>query len=74
MTSHEQTDILDTYCRGELSRSHAMQMLGIDWYGDLLRLVHSAGLTVQRPGPEDLALMDKSVASVFGWVDSGSRG
>ena len=74
MTSHEQTQILEAYCRGELSRGHAMQILGIDWYGELLSLVHTAGLTVRRPGPDDLAIMDRSVAEVFGWVASVPRG
>ena len=74
MTPHERTLALEAYCRGKLSRDQVMQVLGIDWYGDLLRLVTSAGLMVQPPGPDDLALMDKSVTDVFGWVESGSKG
>lgn len=57
---------LTAYTRGHISRGQAMRNLGLDWYGDLIILLRSAGLEVQQPSPEDLAAMDASIAAVIG--------
>lgn len=59
-------DVLTAYTRGHISRGQAMRSLELDWYGDLIVLVRSAGLEVQQPSPEDLSGMAASIAAVFG--------
>lgn len=39
--------VLSSYAQGDVSRSTAMKLLGLDWYGDLLGALSDAGL--QRP-------------------------
>ena len=62
---------LTEYAHGRISRGHAMEKLGLNWYGDLLGLLRSAGLCIQPPSPEDLAAIDASVAHVFRGAASG---
>ena len=64
---------LTAYTRGHISRGQAMRSVGLDWYGDLIILLRSAGLEVQQPSPEELAAMDTSVASVFSGATSRSQ-
>jgi len=64
--------ILTAYCSGGVSRAGALEAPGIDWYSDLLCLLRSAGLNVQQPTPEDLAIMDEAVEQVFGGVPTDS--
>ena len=64
--------ILTAYCSGGVSRAGALEAPGIDWYSDLLCLLRSAGLSVQQPTPEDLAIMDEAVKRVFGGVPTDS--
>jgi len=63
---------LTASCSGGVSRPGALEALGIDWYSDLLCLLRSAGLSVQQPTPEDLAIMDEAVKRVFGGVPTDS--
>ncbi len=40
-------EILLSYSKGEISRSEAMNLLGFDWYGDLLDALAAAN--IERP-------------------------
>ena len=61
--------ILGAYAHGVVSRSMAMQQLGIDWYGDLLQRMSSAG--IERPSvcAADALTMDRSINEVFASID-----
>lgn len=39
-------EVLIDYSEGRLSRAVAMDRLGLDWYGDLQRLLGAAGLSM----------------------------
>lgn len=58
-------DALLAYSRGQLSRSVAMQRLGIDWYGDLLRLMNEHGVPVPRVRSDVAARMAAELSEVL---------
>lgn len=59
------SDLLRSYALGAISRSAAMQRLGIDWYGDLLVMVNQHGLPRPQLSEADLLVMNAIVMRVF---------
>lgn len=57
--------ILEEYAKGVLSRSSAMQELGLTWYGDLLQKMIDLGVKLISPSKDDLNNMEKVVIDVF---------
>ena len=63
---NDELRVLQAYASGELSRTTAMERIGVDWYGDLLVRMNAAGLRVKEPSSADKQRMRESVAKVFG--------
>ena len=63
---NDELRVLQAYASGELSRSRAMESIGLDWYGDLLVRMNVAGLRATEPSSADKQRMSESVAKVFG--------
>ena len=66
----EEIDILRAYSTGELSRSVAMHLLGVDWYGDLLILLNQNGVPRPTVHDEGARLMSEIVERLFSELDS----
>ena len=62
--SAEQT-ILGAYAQGVLTRAVAMQLLGMDWYGDLVQRMNSLGIPRPQTSAEDAARMHADANSVL---------
>lgn len=41
--------VLKTYAVGILTRAHAMELLEMEWYGDLRVAMNDAGLSIELP-------------------------
>ena len=63
---YDELRVLQAYASGELSRTTAMECIGVDWYGDLLVRMTAAGLRVTEPSSADKQRMRESVAKIFG--------
>jgi len=61
--------ILGAYAHGVVSRSMAMQQLGIEWYGDLLQRMSLAGIKRPSVSVADALTMDQSFNEVFASID-----
>lgn len=59
-------ETLRAYASGSISRGHAMQALGLDWYGDLLVLLNRHGIERPRVSEADARAMDEVVRRVLG--------
>ena len=70
MSRMDEIDVLRAYSTGELSRSVAMHLLGIDWYGDLLILLNQNGVPRPTIPDEDSRLMSEIVERLFSELDS----
>ena len=70
MCHMEEIDVLRAYSTGELPRSVAMHLLGIDWYGDLLILLNQNGVPRPTVPDEDARLMSEVVERLFTELDS----
>ncbi|HSV48312.1 MAG TPA: type II toxin-antitoxin system Phd/YefM family antitoxin [Ramlibacter sp.] len=57
--------ILGAYAQGVLPRSVAMQQLGLDWYGDLLKRMNAHGIPRPVISFEDAARMQAAADKVF---------
>ena len=57
--------ILSDYVRGTLSRSAAMNRLGLDWYGDLLLKMNELGIKRPVLPAADMIAMQKSADEVL---------
>ena len=57
--------ILRDYVQGTLSRSAAMNRLGLDWYGDLLQKMNELGIKRPVLPVEDMIAMQKSADEVL---------
>lgn len=70
MSFMEEIDILRAYSTGELSRSVAMHLLGVDWYGDLLILLNRNGVLRPTVPDEDVRMMSEIVVTLFSELDA----
>jgi len=57
--------ILGAYAQGVVSRTTAMNQLGLDWYGDLLQRMNAHGIKRPELSPADAEVMDAAIAQVF---------
>jgi hypothetical protein len=57
--------VLKAYSVGELSRSTAMELLGLDRYGDLLVLLNRHGIERPRVSAADCKVMEEALRTVF---------
>ena len=63
---NDELHALQACASGELSRTTALECIGVDWYGDLLVRMNAAGLRVTEPSSADEQRMRESVAKIFG--------
>ena len=63
---NDELRVLQAYASGELSRTTAMERIGVDWYGDLLVRMNVAGLRVTEPSSADKQRMRDSVVKILG--------
>ena len=63
---NDELRVLQAYASGELSRTTAMERIGVDWYGDLLVSMNVAGLRVTEPSSADKQRMRDSVVKILG--------
>jgi len=61
--------ILGAYAHGVVSRTMAMQQLGLEWYGDLLQRMSSAGIERPSVSASDALTMDQAINDVFAAID-----
>lgn len=54
-----QLEILTAYVSGAISRRTAMEMMGLDWYGDLLVLLNQHGIARPTASHEQMAAMEE---------------
>lgn len=66
MENTETHRILLAYAAGELSRGTAMELLNLDWYGDLLVLLNRHGVARPCASAADRKVMEKAMRSVLG--------
>lgn len=65
--------IFGAYAHGVVSRSMAMQQLGIEWYGDLLQRLSSIGIERPSVSAADALTMDQSITDVFASINVPKR-
>lgn len=58
--------ILGAYSSGAISRSSAMRLLGLPWYGDLLAALDAAGIARPSVSDETQTRMIKDVTTLLG--------
>lgn len=68
-TAAEKTLLL-AYTNGVLTRSGAMQQLGLDWYGDLLQQMNAHGVERPSASAADMLVMQQSADEVLGPLDA----
>lgn len=57
--------ILGAYAHGVLPRAVAMQQLGLDWYGDLLKRMNTHGIERPSAPVEDMLVMKQATDDAF---------
>ncbi len=57
--------ILLAYTNGVLTRSVAMQQLGLSWYGDLLQKMSAYGITRPSASAADMLVMEQAADEVL---------
>jgi prevent-host-death family protein len=62
--------ILGAYAHGVLPRAVAMQLLGLEWYGDLLQRLNTNGIERPSASVADMQVMKRSVDEVFASLDA----
>ena len=62
--------ILLAYTNGVLTRSAAMQQLGLDWYGDLLQQMNAHGVERPSASAADMLVMQQSADEVLVLLDA----
>lgn len=60
--------VLTAYSRGTLSRSEAMNQLGMEWYGELLDALSAAGIESPSLPEAELAAMVVHATKVLGEI------
>ena len=61
--------ILLAYTNGVLTRSVAMQQLGLSWYGDLLQKMNAHGIKRPSVSAADMPIMKRSADQVLATLD-----
>lgn len=65
--------ILSAYSGGALSRSNAMQLLGLEWYGELLEALDEQGIARPTVSDEVREQMVADVIAVLGDPEARSE-
>lgn len=73
MDDAETQRMLMAYATGALSRGTAMELLGLDWYGDLLVLLNRHGVGRPCASAADRKVMEAAIRSVLGQQARGDR-
>lgn len=55
-------EVLTAYVSGEIPRGTAMEMLGLDWYGDMLVLANQHSIARPTASHEQMAAMEDGAA------------
>ena len=62
--------ILLAYANGVMTRSVAMQQLGLSWYGDLLQKMNAHGIKRPSVSAADMLVMKQSADRVLGLLNA----
>lgn len=58
-------EILTSYSKGQMSRSKAMELLCIDWYGDLLDALAAANISRPTLSEKEIAIQVSNAIKII---------